>query len=110
MGAILAQEMDGNEHIISTFLCKFNDAQLKYTVSEQELLAAHEACQFFHNIIYGCKILIHRDHKNITRVKTKYTNLRILRQEITLNQDYGANLNTFLAISTLVQMDPAIWK
>ncbi len=43
MGAMLAQEVDSNEHIINTFLWKFNDAKLKYTVGEQELLAAHNA-------------------------------------------------------------------
>jgi hypothetical protein len=32
------QEIDGIEHIISVLSRKFSDAQLKYTVSEQELL------------------------------------------------------------------------
>ena len=71
MGAMLVQEVDGIEQVISIFSRKFNDAQLKYTVSKQELLAAHEACRFFHNIIYGCDILIRCDHKNITNAKTK---------------------------------------
>ncbi len=44
MGAMLSQEVDGNKHIISTFLQKFNNAQLKYMVGEQELLTAYEAC------------------------------------------------------------------
>eukprot|EP00804_Cyclotella_cryptica_P005306 CCRYP_015788-RA/>CCRYP_015788-RA protein AED:0.17 eAED:0.18 QI:0/0/0/1/1/1/2/0/513 len=68
----------------------FNDAQLKYTVGEQELLAAHEACRFFHDIIYGCEILIRRDHKNLTNLETKHTNLRVLHQRLTLDQEYGA--------------------
>jgi hypothetical protein len=58
MGAMLAQVVDGTEVIIRTFSQKFNDAQLKYTVEEQELLAAHEACCFFHDIIYRCNIMI----------------------------------------------------
>ncbi len=41
MGAMLVQEFDGIEHVISTFSQKFNNAQLKYSVSEQELLATH---------------------------------------------------------------------
>ena len=90
MGAILTQEINGTEQVISTFSRKFNDAQLKYTVGEQELLAAHEACRFFHDIIFGCDILIRCDHKNITNIDTKHTNLRILRQRLTLDQDYGA--------------------
>ena len=90
MGAMLVQEVDGVEQVISTFLRKFNDMRFKYTVGEQELLAAHEACRFFHNIIYGCEILIRCDHKNITNAETKHTNLRILCQKITLDQDYSA--------------------
>jgi hypothetical protein len=90
MGAMLTQESHGTEHVISTFSRKFNDAQLKYTVGEQELLAAHEACRFFHDIIYGCEILIRCDHKNLTNLETKHTNLRVLRQRLTLDQEYGA--------------------
>ena len=90
MEAMLAQVMDGAEVIISTFSCKFNEAQLKYTVGEQELLAAHEACCFFHDIIYGCDIIIRCDHQNITNAETKHTNLCILCQCVTLDQDYGA--------------------
>ena len=70
MGAILVQEIDGIKQVISTFLQKLNDAQLKYSVGKQELIAAHEACQFFHDIVYGCDILIHCDHKNITNTET----------------------------------------
>ena len=94
-GAIIVQEIGGIEQVISTFSRKFNDVQLKYTVGEQELLVTHEACRFFHNIIYGCEILIRCDHKNITNAKTKYTNLQILRQCITLDQDYGAKFEHF---------------
>ena len=59
---MLAQVVDGTEVIISTFSRTFTRAQLKYTVGEQELLAAHEACRFFHDIIYGCDIIIRCDH------------------------------------------------
>jgi hypothetical protein len=58
MGAMLAQSVNGTEEIISVFSQKFNDAQLKYTIGEQELLAAFEACRFFHDIIYGCEVII----------------------------------------------------
>jgi hypothetical protein len=76
MGAILVTELDRVEHVISTFSRKFNDAQMKYRVGKQELLAAHEACKFFHNIIYGSKILIITcDHTNITNAETKHINL-----------------------------------
>ena len=43
MGAMLAQLQDGVKQIVCTFSCKFTEAQLKYTVGEQELLAVYEA-------------------------------------------------------------------
>ncbi len=58
MGAMLAQSINGTEEIISVFSRKFSDAQLKYTVGEQELLAAFEACRFFHDIIFGCEVIV----------------------------------------------------
>ena len=63
MGALLVQ--DGN--VVSTFSRKFNDAQLKYTVTGQELLAASEACKHFAQIIRGCEIRIHTDHQMLER-------------------------------------------
>jgi hypothetical protein len=90
MGAMLAQEFNGKEQIISTFSRKFNDAQLKYTVGEQELLAAHEACRFFHDIIYGCDILIRCDHKNITSIDTN-------------TPTFASNINDSLLTKTTVQ-------
>jgi hypothetical protein len=72
MGVVLAQ--DGK--IISTFSRKFNDAQLKYTVTGQELLAVVEACKHFEQIIRGCKIRIHMDHQNLTHDETVHVNLR----------------------------------
>jgi hypothetical protein len=59
MGAILCQ--DGK--VISTFSRKFNNAQLKYTITGQELLACMEACKHFAQIIHGCEVRIHTDHK-----------------------------------------------
>jgi hypothetical protein len=55
---MLSQKVNGIEQIISIFSCNFNEAQFKYTMGEQELLAAFEACQFFHDIIHGCDITI----------------------------------------------------
>jgi hypothetical protein len=58
IGAMLMQ--DGK--IVSTFSRKLNEAQLKYTVTGQELLACVEACKHFDQIIRGCKINIYTDH------------------------------------------------
>ncbi len=85
MGARSTQ--DGK--IVSTFSCKFNVAQLKYTVTGQELLAAVKACKHFDQIsIWGCKIWIHTYHKNLTHDSTVHVNLRDQRAWIVLDSDY----------------------
>ena len=50
---------------ISTFSRKFNDTQLKYNITEMELLADYEGCKYSHRIIYGCEVDIHSDHMNL---------------------------------------------
>ncbi len=62
MSAILVQD----SKVISMYSMKFNDAQLKYTVTDQELLAILESCNYFKQIIHGCNITLHTDHKNLT--------------------------------------------
>ena len=47
MGGVLTQDYTGTELCCGTFSRKSTDAQLKYTVSEQELLAATESCDHF---------------------------------------------------------------
>jgi hypothetical protein len=71
MGALLVQ--DGN--VVSTFSCKFNNVQLKYTVTGQELLAAVEACKHSEQMIHGCKIRIHTNHQNLMHSNTMHANL-----------------------------------
>ena len=90
MGAMLMQEQGEVEVCVGTFSRKFNDAQLKYPVGDQELLAAKEACNHFHDIIHGCEVIIRCDHKNITNAATQHKNLRVQRQLIELDQEYGA--------------------
>jgi hypothetical protein len=91
MGAVLAQ----GGKIISTFSRKFNDAQLKYIVTGQELLAAVEACKHFKQIIRGCEIRIHTDHQNLTHDGMVHVNLRQQRAQILLDSEFGA---TFIHI------------
>jgi hypothetical protein len=90
MGGVLTQDYTGTELCCGTFSRKFTDAQLKYPVGEQELLAATESCDHFQLIIQGCKLLIRCDHKNITNAMTQHKNLCVLRQIVKLDQDYHA--------------------
>jgi hypothetical protein len=85
MGAVL--EHDGK--IVSMFLQKLNNAQLKYTVTGQELVAAVEACKHFAQIIKGCNIWIHTDHQNLTHDDTCHVNLRELCTRIFLDAGFA---------------------
>ena len=51
LGVILNQEVDKEEVTVGTFSKKFTEAQLKYPVGQQELLAAHEGCRYSENLI-----------------------------------------------------------
>ena len=61
-----------DEKIVSTFSRKLNEAQLKYTVTGQELLACVEACKHFDQIICGCEIKIFTDHQNLTNSEHQF--------------------------------------
>jgi len=84
IGAMLMQ--DGK--IVSTFSRKLNKAQLKYTVTGQELPACAEACKHFDQIIRGCEIKIFTDHQNLTHDQTQHANLREQRAQFFLDAEY----------------------
>ncbi len=88
MGAVLVQ--DGK--VISTFSRKLNNAHLKYTVTDQELLAILEACKHFKQIIHGCVITVHTDHKNLTFNTAQRSNARVERSLIQLQEEFEVKL------------------
>jgi hypothetical protein len=90
------QDPTGIETTISTFSQEFNEAQLKYSVGEQDTLAAHTSCRKYHDIIYGCEVIIRSDHMNITRASTKHTNFRVSRQIIETDQVYSVKFKHLL--------------
>ncbi len=77
MGAVLVQ--DGK--VISTFSRKFNDTQLKYTVTDQEQLIL-EACKHNKQIIHGHNITVHTNHKNLTFNMAQQSNACVKRSLI----------------------------
>jgi hypothetical protein len=88
MGAVLVQE----GKTVSTFSIKFNEAQLKYTVTEQELLMILESSKHFKNIIHGCDVTVHTDHKNLTYSPTQRANARVERMMTLLNEEFGVTI------------------
>ncbi|MEG0619337.1 MAG: reverse transcriptase domain-containing protein [Bacilli bacterium] len=61
MGGILYQ----SHGIIGIFSAKFSDTEIRYTVSEKEMLSVITALKKFKKIIYLSKIIIYSDHANL---------------------------------------------
>jgi hypothetical protein len=61
LGAVIMQ----NNKPLAFYSRKLNAAQQKYTTGEQELLSIVEMLKEFRNIVFGQRIVIHTDHKNI---------------------------------------------
>jgi hypothetical protein len=85
MAALLEQD----RKIVSTFLQKLMNAQLKYMVTGQELLAAVMVCKHVAQIIRGCDIRIHTDHQNLTHNDTHHVNLRELHTRFFLDAEFA---------------------
>jgi hypothetical protein len=88
MGAVLVQD----DKVISTFSRKFKDAQLKYTVTDQELLAIFEAHKHITQIVHSCNIIVHTDHKNLTLNMTERSNACVKRTLIQFQDEFGVKL------------------
>jgi hypothetical protein len=78
--------------VILTFSRKFNNAQLKYGVTDQELLAILEACKNFKQIIHGCNIIVHTNHKNLTFSTAQASNACVERSLIRLQNEFGVKI------------------
>jgi hypothetical protein len=88
MDAVLVQ----NDKVILTFSRKFNNAQLKYNIINQELLAILETCKHFKQIIHGCNITVNTNHKNLTFNIAQRSNAHVERSLILLQEEFGVKL------------------
>jgi putative transposase len=82
LGAVIMQ----NDKPIAFYSRKLNSAQKKYTTGEQELLSIVETLKEFRNILFGQRIVIHTDHRNI--LYNKLSSDRIIRWRLLL-EEYG---------------------
>ena len=62
LGSVVSQ--DGKP--IAFYSRKLNDAQKRYTTTEQELLSIVETLKEFRNILLGHQIIVYTDHRNLT--------------------------------------------
>lgn len=92
ISAILSQLQNNKEKIISFFSSVHNDAQSRYSTTDQELLALISAVKHFRHYLLGQKFILRTDHKAlIYMMKTKDESTRIYRWSLLL-QEYDFEL------------------
>ena len=71
MASVENEEINTPKLVISAHatppVCTLNPAQRNYTVTDKETLSIVELLKEYRNILYGHKIRVYTDHKNITQ-------------------------------------------
>ena len=85
LGAVISQE----KKPIAFYSRKLNDAQKRYTTTEQELLSIVETLKEFRNILLGHDITVYTDHRNLTY--KNFNTDRVMRWRLAI-EEYGPEL------------------
>jgi len=87
LGAVITQ----NGRPIAFFSRKLNSAQSKYSITELELLSIVETLKEFKGMLFGQKLKVYTDHKNLTRDALGSTSDRVYRWRLLL-EEYGPEI------------------
>ena len=82
LGAVITQD----NRPIAFFSRKLSGAQSKYTVTKLELLAIVETLKEFKGMLWGQRLNVYTDHKNLTRDGLGLTSDRVTRWRILLEE------------------------
>ncbi len=82
LGAVITQD----NRPIAFFGRKLSGPQSKYTVTELELLAIMETLKEFNGMLWGQRINVYTDHKNLTRDGLRLTSDRVTRWRLLLEE------------------------
>ncbi|GFW66577.1 retrovirus-related Pol polyprotein from transposon 412 [Trichonephila clavipes] len=66
VGAVLSQEIDGQERVVAYWSKCLSKPERNYCVTRKELLAIVKAIEHFHHYLYGQKFLLRTDHASLT--------------------------------------------
>ncbi|GFX74189.1 retrovirus-related Pol polyprotein from transposon 412 [Trichonephila clavipes] len=66
VGAVLSQEIDGQERVVAYWSKCLSKLERNYCVTRKELLAIVKAIEHFHHYLYGQKFLLRTDHASLT--------------------------------------------
>jgi hypothetical protein len=110
LGAVITQE---NRPIVF-FSRKLSGAQSKYTITKLELLAIVETLKEFNGMLWGQRINVYTDHKNLTRDGLGLMSDRVTRWRILL-EEYASEIihikgihNTVADAITQLDYDPKL--
>ncbi|GFW77832.1 hypothetical protein TNCV_3404071 [Trichonephila clavipes] len=104
IGAVLSQEIDGQQRVIAYFNKCLSKPERNYCVTRKELLAIVKAVEHFHPYLYGRRFLLRTDHALLTwLLNFKNSEVQIARwiqrlQEI--EQKFGVIDQTVRQVST----------
>ncbi len=82
LGSVITQD----NMPIAFFSRELSGAQSKYTVTKLELLAIVETLKEFNGMLWGQRIIVYTDHKNLTRDGLGLTSDRVARWRILLEE------------------------
>jgi hypothetical protein len=109
-GSVITQD----NRPIAFFSRKLSGAQSKYTVTKLELLAIVETLKEFNLMLWGQRIIVYTDHKNLTRDSLGLTSDRVTRWRILL-EEYAPEIiyikgihNTVTDAISLLDYDPKL--
>jgi hypothetical protein len=87
LGAVITQK----NRPIAFFSRKLSETQTRYSVTEIELLAIVETLKEFKGMLWGQRIVVYTDHKNLIRDALGLTSDRVYRWRLLL-EEYGPEI------------------
>jgi hypothetical protein len=97
LGAVITQK----EKPLAFFSRKLNNAQTKYSVTELELLSIVECLKEFKGMLWGQRIKVYTDHKNLVRDALGLTCDRVYRWRLLL-EEYGPEIVYIKGVDNIV--------
>ena len=87
LGAVITQ----NNRLLAFFSRKLNTAQQKYSMTKQELLAIVETLKEFKGMLWGQKLKVYTDHKNLIQDALGLTSDRVYWWRLLL-EEFGPKI------------------
>ena len=97
LGAVISQK----DKPIAFFSRRLSKPQRNYTTTEKELLSIVECLKQFRNILFGYKINIYSDHKNLVYEATLSESQRVMRWRLLL-EEFGPHIHHIAGVDNIV--------